>query len=222
MAWVEFAVVFVVFFVSHSVPVRPPIRPFIERLIGPIGFTVAYSILLAFVLGWLIVTAGRAPYVVLWPWAPWQSYLALMLVLVACTLVAFSIGRPNPFSFGGRRNERFDVKRPGIVRLTRHPLLIALAIWATAHVLANGDAAHVLMFGSFAVFAIIGGRLIDRRKRRTMGDDWTDLVANLKAQPILQLQDSPILLAVRTVSGVCLFILLVRVHQLVLGVSPVP
>lgn len=222
MAWVEFVIVFLVFFVSHSMPIRPPIRPFIEALFGPIGFTVAYSIFSAFVFGWLIVAAGRAPYVVLWSWSPWQSNMALILVLVACILVAFSIGRPNPFSFGGWRNERFDVEHPGTVRLTRHPFLIALAIWATAHVLANGDVAHVLMFGSFAIFAIIGGRLIDRRKRRTMGDDWTELLANLKTQPVLQLQGSLILPTARTGSGVGLFILLVWLHQLVLGVSPVP
>ena len=33
----------------------------------------------------------------------------------------------------------------------------------------NGDLAHVILFGTFAGFALLGQRLIDRRKRREMG-----------------------------------------------------
>jgi uncharacterized membrane protein len=36
-----------------------------------------------------------------------------------------------------------------------HPMLAALAIWAFAHLLANGDLASLLLFGSFLAFAVI-------------------------------------------------------------------
>jgi uncharacterized membrane protein len=35
-----------------------------------------------------------------------------------------------------------------------HPMLTALMIWAFAHLLANGDLASVLLFGSFLGFAV--------------------------------------------------------------------
>jgi uncharacterized membrane protein len=36
----------------------------------------------------------------------------------------------------------------------RHPMLAALMIWAFAHLLANGDLASLLLFGSFLVYAV--------------------------------------------------------------------
>ncbi len=166
MGWAEFAAAFAVFFLSHALPVRPPLQPRLEAALGARGFTLAYSALSLGVLAWLIVAAGRAPYVPLWSWAPWQAHVPLIAMLPACLIIALALGRPNPFSFGGARAERFDPARPGIVRWMRHPLLVALALWAFAHLVANGNLAHVVMFGLLGAFAILGGRLIDRRKRR--------------------------------------------------------
>ena len=172
MAWAEFAAAMGVFLLSHAILVRPPVRPVVERLLGPRGFTLAYSALSLALLAWLIDATARAPFVPLWPWAPWQNYVALATMLVVCLILALSIGRPNPFSFGGGRDESFDPKRPGIVGWMRHPLLVALVLWAAAHLPANGDLAHALLFGTFVAFALLGGRLVDRRKRRSMGDAW--------------------------------------------------
>ena len=38
---------------------------------------------------------------------------------------------------------------------SRHPMLTALMIWAFAHLLANGDLASLLLFGSFLAFAVV-------------------------------------------------------------------
>ena len=116
------------------------------------GFTLAYSALSLAVLTWVIGAAGRAPYVPLWQWAPWQNHVVLVVMALVCLLLALSIGRPNPFSFGGARNQDFDPHVPGIIRLHRHPLLLALGLWAFAHTLPNGDLAHVILFGVFGVF----------------------------------------------------------------------
>ena len=197
MAWAGFAFAFLVFFLSHSLPVRPPLRTILVRRLGPRGFTLAYSALSLAVLCWLIVAAARAPYVSVWSWAPWQSHLALMLMLAACVLLGVSIGRPNPFSFGGAHNDRFDPDRPGVVRLTRHPLLLALALWSGGHLIANGDLAHVILFATFAGFAILGGRLIDRRKRREMGSDWDRILRAVQRAPRFQIGMQPVELACR-------------------------
>jgi hypothetical protein len=63
-------------------------------------------------------------------WAPWQYHVVLVVMLPVCLILSLAIARPNPFSFGGARNETFDPARPGIVRLNRHPLLLALALWS--------------------------------------------------------------------------------------------
>ncbi len=127
-----FALAFVAFFLGHSVPVRPPFRPILVRVLGTAGFGLAYSALSVAILTWLIVAAERAPFVPVWNWMPWQNHLVLAIILPVCLIVTLSVGRPNPFSFGGARNAAFDMVRPRIVRLVRHPLLVALALWSGA------------------------------------------------------------------------------------------
>lgn len=221
MEWLEFTAAYGVFFLSHSIPVRPPIKPWLQARLGPSGFTVAYSALSLAVLAWLIGAAGRAPFVTMWDWAPWQVNVPLTIMAPVCLILALSIGRPNPFSFGGANNDRFNPARPGIVRWSRHPLLLALALWATAHVLPNGDLAHVILFGTFAAFALLGGRLIDRRKRREMGADWRYLRVAVEGAPRLSLHASGSTLA-RLVAGIILYAILIWMHPILFGVSPLP
>lgn len=219
MDWLEFIAAFAAFFLTHSVPLRPTIRPRLQQVLGRRGFTLAYSALSLAVLGWLIAAAGRAPYVPLWDWASWQHLVPLVAMLPVCLILSLAIGRPNPFSFGGSRNEVFDPAHPGIVRLHYHLLLLALALWATAHVVPNGDLAHVILFGTFAGFAMLGQRLIDRRKRREMGAAWERLRAEIRRSPLFALWFSRNLVA-RVAAGLALYLLLIAAHPLVFGVSP--
>lgn len=221
MGWFEFALAYVVFFLSHSVPVRPPLKPWLQARLGASGFTLAYSALSLAVLAWLIAAAGRAPHVTLWDWAPWQGHVPLIVMGPVCVILALSIGRPNPFSFGGAHNDLFDPARPGIVRWSRHPLLAALALWAAAHILPNGDLAHVILFGTFAAFAVLGGRLIDRRKRREMGADWQRLHLVVEGTPLLSWRWSGDIPA-RLVAAAFLYATLLWVHPVLFGVSPLP
>lgn len=221
MGWLEFVAACAMFFLSHSVPVRPPLRPWLQARLGPSGFTLAYSALSLAVLAWLIGAAGRAPHVALWDRAPWQVHVPLTVMVPVCLILALSVGRPNPFSFGGARNDQFDPARPGIVRWSRHPLLMALALWAAAHVVPNGDLAHVILFGTFATFAPLGGRLIDRRKRREMGAEWQRLRMAVAAAPLLPRRASGATLA-RAMAALALYAGLLWVHPVLFGVSPMP
>lgn len=159
-------------------------RPVLQSALGPTGFTLTYSALSLAVLAWLISAAGRAPFVVLWYWVAWQVHVPLVAMLPVCLILALTIGRPNPFSFGGAGNERFDPAYPGIVRLNRHPLLLALAVWSGAHAVPNGDLAHLILLGTFAVFAVLGARLIDRRRQREMGQAGQALHNAVAAAPL--------------------------------------
>lgn len=202
-------------------PLRPRLRPRLQQALGRRGFTLAYSALSLATLGWLITAAGRAPFVPLWNWSPWQLQVPLIVMLPVCLILSLAIAWPNPFSFGGAKNETFDPARPGIVRLHRHPLLLALAIWSAAHVVPNGDLAHVILFGTFAVFAILGQRLVDRRKRREMGTDWDRLRAEVRKSPLIALPISRNVVA-RVAAGLTLYLLLIGAHPLLFGVSPLP
>ncbi len=164
--WAVYAAAWVLFLVSHSVPVQPGLKARLVARLGARGFAIAYSAVSVAVLAALIVAAGRAPVVQLWDWAPWQRTFAQAAMLAACVLVALAAFAPNPLSFGGWRNERFDPARPGVAGLIRHPFLAALVVWSAGHLPANGDLAHVLLFAGFAGFAALGMVMIDRRRRR--------------------------------------------------------
>ena len=121
--WGEYAAAWAVFLLSHMLPARPRLRRPLVAAFGERGFVVAYSLASVAVLAWLIAAAGRAPHVPLWGWASWQAWVPNLVMPLACVLLALGVGIPNPFSIGGAGPARFDPARPGVLALTRHPVL---------------------------------------------------------------------------------------------------
>jgi uncharacterized membrane protein len=60
----------------------------------------------------------------------------------------------------------------GIQHVTRHPFLWGIAIWASFHIAANGDAASLVLFTAFLLVALIGTRSIDHKRELALGDAW--------------------------------------------------
>lgn len=208
--WGLYAAAWAAFLLSHALPVRPPVRARLVARLGPRGYALAYSAVSVLALAGLIVAAGGAPWVPLWDAAPWHRPVAQAATLAACLIAALAAFAPNPLSFGGWRNDRFVPDRPGIAGWLRHPFLAALALWAAGHVPANGDLAHLLMFGGFAGFAVLGMVLIDRRRRREAGaDEWRRLAAGRGHLP----PRWPLRLA----AGLALWAALANLHPMVIG-----
>ena len=64
-------------------------------------------------------------------------------------------------------------------------MLWALALWGAAHLLANGELALVILFGSTAGFSLLGMVMIDRRQRRQRGEAaWQALSVRTSAVPL--------------------------------------
>ena len=71
---------------------------------------------------------------------------------------------------------------PGRIRAaTKHPMLLAVKLWALAHLLANGKLADVLLFGSFLIWAGIDRASMKRRTPRAIPEAantrWNDAIA---------------------------------------------
>lgn len=211
--WGEFAAAWAAFLASHMLPARPALRAPLVAAAGERAFLLGYSALSVAILAWMVGAAGRAPAVPLWGWAWWQAWVVNAAMAVACLLLACGAGRPNPFSMGGMRNDRYDPADPGILALTRHPVLLALAVWSGAHLLANGDAAHALLFGPFAAISLVGMRALDARRRRAWGE------ARFAAlRPRGAFRPAPWRLG----AGVVLWLLVAGAHGAVIGVPPWP
>ena len=50
-----------------------------------------------------------------------------------------------------------------IKKTLKHPMLVAVKLWALGHLLANGEVNSVILFGSFLVFAVIDRIAVKRR-----------------------------------------------------------
>ena len=109
---------------------------------------------LASLVGLLLLIYGyglarQAP-VVLYAPPPGLRHVALLLMLPVFPLL-------------------FAAYLPGrIQRTVKHPMLLAVVLWAAAHLLANGSLADVLLFGSFFIWALAdrisaGRRAVARR-----------------------------------------------------------
>ncbi|WP_375408851.1 NnrU family protein [uncultured Methylobacterium sp.] len=58
---------------------------------------------------------------------------------------------------------------PGHIRAkAKHPMLLAVKIWATAHLIANGDLGSILLFGGFLAWAVIA-RISAKRRALSPG-----------------------------------------------------
>ncbi len=57
------------------------------------------------------------------------------------------------------------VPRNSIKAKLHHPMVLSVKVWALAHLLANGNLADVLLFGSFLVWAVFSVRAARQRDR---------------------------------------------------------
>lgn len=227
--WIELVLVVALFFGSHLIPARPLVRARLKAILGERAYLAAYSAVSLALLAWLFVAAGRVPAVVLWDTAPWQLWVPIIVMPFVCVLLAFGVGAAHPLSILGTDRRPFDPGRPGIAGITRHPVLWAFTLWALAHIVPNGDLAHVLLFGLFAAFGAAGMAVVERRRRRTLGmAEWQRLARRTSLVPFAALingrwhPELRALEAFRLAGAVALYLGFLILHAPVIGVSPLP
>ncbi|MEO5660781.1 MAG: NnrU family protein [Polaromonas sp.] len=86
-------------------------------------------------------------------WAPpfFMRHVAWLLTLLSFVLLAAAY-----------------VPRNAIKSRLHHPMVLGVMLWAAAHLLANGNVAHVVLFGSFGVWAALSYAAARKRDRATL------------------------------------------------------
>ncbi|MGE5477783.1 MAG: NnrU family protein [Bacteroidales bacterium] len=208
-----------VFLASHSLTNRPGFRRRAEAALGGSrAFTIAYSVVSLLLLAWMIAAYIDAPTRVLWDQAPWMRWVPPLAMPVVSVLAVAGLTTPNPFSIGpGGRG--FDPAHPGILRLTRHPILWAAGLWAAAHMVPNGDVAAQILFAPMLLLALAGPAMLDRKRRRVLGfEEWSRLAA-MPRDPLAALRETG---WKRILGGLLLYAALLHLHEPVIGVSAFP
>ena len=135
-----------------------------------------YSLIAFATLGWMIYAFYHAPFVNLW-YAVALRAVPLFIMPFALILAFCAVATPNPSAVGQERLLKSGEPARGILRVTRHPLMWGFGLFALSHIVARGDAAAVIFFGTFAVLAFSGTLLIDRRKAASAGEAWRHFAA---------------------------------------------
>lgn len=217
-----------VFIAFHVVPAIGPIRRGLIGTMGKAPYIVGYSMISLGLLGWVGIAYAEADYVELWEQAYWMRWVPLLAMYPACALLVGSLMHANPLSVGVR-GDRFDPEKPGIVSVTRHPLMWALLLWSTAHIVPNGDVASVLMFGLFTLLGAFGPMSLDAKARRQLGPErWAELAGPTSNVPFAAILRGRIpadwgnVLCQPAIGGMILYAVLMGGHYFVIGIDPLP
>ncbi|MCJ7528911.1 MAG: NnrU family protein [Methyloceanibacter sp.] len=181
----------VVFLGIHVLPTIAGLRDRLVSRFGENGYKIFFSLLSIAGFALLVYGFAKAPVIQVWSPPPWTRWVAIVLMLPAFIfLVAAYV--------------------PGRIKETlKHPFLVAIKTWALAHLIANGDLASIILFGSFLAYAVYDRITLKRRKPTSLigvpgtGGPRNDLIA--------------------VVLGVVLYVVfLVWLHPLLIGTAPLP
>ena len=117
---------------------------------GEMPWKAGYAVLS--VAGFVLIVWGfglaRQQPVQLWMPPRGMRHLASLLTLIAFVLLAATY-----------------VPRNAIKARLHHPMVLSVKVWALAHLLSNGNLAHMILFGAFLVWAALSFRAARARDR---------------------------------------------------------
>jgi uncharacterized membrane protein len=134
-----------VFLGIHLLPTVPGLRDKLAARLGENGYKALFSLLS--IAGFILLVWGfaRAPVIQVWTPPAWTRWVAVVLMLPAFILLVAAYV-------------------PGEIKAKlKHPFLIAIKTWALAHLIANGDLASIVLFGSFLAYAVFDRITLKRR-----------------------------------------------------------
>jgi uncharacterized membrane protein len=221
-----------VFILIHLLISGTRLRDAAVATIGQGPYMGVFSLLSVAALAWLIFAFGAArndpASMVLWTSAPALRWVQLVLQFLAFMLVVPGLATPNPTSVAQQGLlERPDVAR-GMLRITRHPFLWGVAIWAFGHLLVNGDTAGVVLFGSLLGLALFGTVSIDAKRKRALGQTWDGFATQTSNVPFAAIVAGRQTLDLaeigwwRLAVGIALYAVMLFAHPYAFGVSPMP
>lgn len=185
MAWSSgFTLALTLFLLLHIGISATGLRALIVGRIGEGPYRGVFSLASAGLLAWLgfafveIHRVDDHPLLsALWPAPAWGRYGAQGLTLLAFLLGVTGLLTPGPTTAGFEGALRKETPARGVLRITRHPFLWAVVLWAGGHLLANGERFSVMMFGVFALMALYGTRSIDRKSAARDPEAWAKFAA---------------------------------------------
>ena len=210
----------VVFLGIHILP-STPLRALAVRVIGEGPYLGLFSLASLAGLAWMAYAYKQATFFALWPGL---HLLPVAVTPFAFVLLACGVLARNPTLTGQAGALKHPEAARGMLRITRHPVMWAIMIWAGAHVFAMGSLQATIMFGGLFLLAAAGTTLQDARKAAQLGDDWRRFAARTSNLPFVAIAQGRNVLSWREIGwrnpaiGLALFGLLLYFHGWLFGV----
>ena len=163
----------IVFLLLHVLP-STPLRGALVARLGEGPYTGLFSLATLAAIVWMALAYRAAPYTPLWPGLRHlpPAVMPFSFILIACGVLT-----PNPTAVGAGKLLAKPEPARGIIRVTRHPVMWGIMLWAGAHILARGELKATVFFGTFLLLAAAGTLLQDARKAKVHGEDWKRFAA---------------------------------------------
>lgn len=146
----------VVFFGTHLLACFRGLRQRLIERLGEGGYKGLFSFGAAAGLGLIVWGMSMAPLVPIYDPPLWGRHVTFLFVLIAMVLFVAAYTPSH------------------LRRWVGHPMLWGISFWAAGHLLANGDLASLLLFGSFLLYAQADRVLVNRRQveAKPFEPDW--------------------------------------------------
>lgn len=213
-----------VFVGGHFLLSSGPVRRRLVNAVGEWAFRGLYSLVAILSLMWLIMAYGGAPDMTVWRPPTALKHLSLTIMPLALVLLVAGYTSRNPTAVVMDR--LFPLAPQGILKITRHPVMWAIGLWGVSHLLANGEAAAMILFASMTMLALGGAWHIDRRKARTLGAAWQDFAMVTSNVPLAAVFTGRARLSFADVGGwriavaLTLYVVILYFHGRLFGVAP--
>ena len=169
---------------GHFLMASAALREPLVRRLGERGFAILFSLVAVASFAWIIESYRAAPAIEIWTPAPPFFWVPVVVLPFALILAIAGLTGPNP-TLPAASDEMWEGRDPtaGIIRVTRHPFLVGVALWAGSHLLVRGDAASMVLFGGFLVLALGGMWHIDLKKAARLGPAWGPILLTTSVLP---------------------------------------
>jgi uncharacterized membrane protein len=211
---------------SHFGISSTAVRPWLVARLGERAYLGLYSLVALGAIAWLIWAYRQAPYAELWPVNAATAAVPLIVLPFAFVLATAGLSTSNPTAVGTLPATLGGSAVRGIFRITRHPFLWSVLLWAGAHLIASGDLAGVILFGAFFALAAIGTVLIDLKYAKARGADWQAFAAASSNPPfgaIIAGRQRLVAAEIgwpRVALGLLLYLILLALHPWLFGAAP--
>lgn len=172
----------VLFLITHLGISSTPLRGALVNGLGEGPYLGIYSLLAAATIGFLVYAYVHVSHgMFLWvPGVPEHAF-AKTLMPFAFVLLVSGLMAKNPTAV--RADAAVNAPLDGMLKIVRHPVQWAFLLWAIGHIVANGDKASIVFFGTFAILSGVGMLAMDAKRRHRPEPAWQTFYASTSYWP---------------------------------------